>query len=132
MLLNVAEDFKKYTLRSLPTLVEKLAYVSSLQSEEGRYTHWGLTRIFGDHRAQKAIRTAHSELALEMVRAPIRAVCHEYRRAAEHAQHPEILKPEALALKAPATGDELLSAHLQLVQESLVAVAGQTANQPAA
>ena len=132
MLLNVAEDFKKYTLRSLPTLVEKLAYVSSLQSEEGRYTHWGLTRIFGDHRAQKAIRTAHSELALEMVRAPIRAVCHEYHRAAENTQHPEILKPEALALKAPATGDELLSAHLQLVQESLVAVAGQTANQPAA
>ena len=130
--MNVAEDFKKYTLRSLPTLLERLAYVSSLQSEEGRYVHWGLSRIFGDQRAQKAIRAAHSELALETLRAPIRTLYQDYRTAAEHTQHPDLLKPEALNLSAPASGDELLSAHLRLVQESLVTVADQTAIQPAA
>lgn len=132
MLLNVIEDFKKYTLRSLPTVVEKLAYVSSLQSEEGCYVHWGLSRIFGDHRAQKAIRAAHSELALETARTPIRALCQEYRTAAEHTQHPELLEPEAFTLKAPASDDEVLSAHLRLIQESLVIVAGQIASQSAA
>lgn len=130
--MNAVEDFKKYTLRSMPTLVEKLAYVSSLQREEGRYVHWGLSRIFGDQRAQKAIRAVHSELALEMARAPIRTLYQEYRTSAKHTQYPELLKPEAFTLKAPASDDELLSAHLRLVQESLAAVAGQTASQSAA
>jgi hypothetical protein len=133
MLLNVAEDFRKYTLRSLPTLLEKLAYISSLQSGEGRYVHWGLSKIFGDHRAQKAIRTVHSDLALELIRAPIHSLYREYCAATERTQQPELLKPESFALKAPASGDELLSAHLRLVQESLVAVAAQqVASQPAA
>jgi hypothetical protein len=126
MLLKVVEDFKKYTLQALPTMVEKLAYISSLQSEEGRYNHWGLARIFGDHRAQKAIRTVHSELALELIRAPIRNVYGEYRTAVEQSQQAEILQPGSFALKAPVSGDELLSAHLRLVRESLVAVAGQS------
>lgn len=126
MLLKVAEDFRKYTLQAFPTLVEKLAYISSLQNQQGGYTHWGLSRIFGDHRAQKAIRTVHSELALEVLRRPISALYQEL-------QQPERLNSEFLRLKAPSSHDELLSAHLQLVQESLVAVAAQTtASQPAA
>lgn len=126
MLLKVVEDFKKYTLQALPTMVEKLAYISSLQSEEGRYSHWGLSKIFGDHRAQKAIRTVHSELALELIRAPIRNLYGEYRTAVEKSQQPGLLEPQSFVLKAPVSDDELLSAHLQLVRESLVAVAGQT------
>jgi len=125
MLLNVVENFKKYTLNSLPTLLEKLAYISSLQSAEGRYRHWGLSRIFGDHRAQKGIATLHSELAMELIRIPIRKVYSEYFTATQRPGHFELLKPESLALKAPFNGDELLSAHLRLVQGSLVSVAGQ-------
>jgi len=125
MLLKVVEDFKKYTLQALPTLVEKLAYISSLQNQEGRYNHWGLSRIFGDPRAQKAIKTVHGELALELIRAPIRNVYGEYRTAVDRGQRPELLQPESFFLKAPLSDDELLSAHLQLVRESLVAVAGQ-------
>lgn len=133
MFLKVAEDFKKYTLEALPTLVEKLAYVSSLQNEDGRYAHWGLSRLFGDQRAQKAIRTVHSELALEVLRAPVRDLCHEYCVAAEETEHPELLNPQSMQLKAPATDDELLSAHLRLIQKSLVAVAARTlASQSAA
>lgn len=133
MLLKVVEDFKKYTLQALPTILEKLAYISSLQNEEGRYIHWGLSRIFGDLKAQKAIRAVHSDLAVELLRIPLRNLYGEYRAAAEQTVRPELLKPESFALKAPVSDDELLSAHLRLVQKSLVAVAGRTiANQPAA
>ena len=133
MLLRVDDDFKKYTLDALPTLVEKVAYISSLLNGEGRYAHWGLSRIFGEQRAQKAIRTVHSDLALELARLPIRSLYGEYSVAAERSPRPELLKPESFALKAPISDDELLSAHLQLVQQSLLAVAAQTiANQPAA
>lgn len=134
MLLKVVEDFKKYTLQALPTLVEKLAYISSLQNEEdGRYIHWGLSRIFGDQKAQKAIRTVHAELALEALHLPIRNLYQEYRVATEQSIQPELLKPESLRFKAAANDDELLSAHLRVVQKSLVAVAAQaTASQVAA
>lgn len=133
MLLREIEDFKRYTLQALPTLVEKLAYVSSLLSEEGRYVHWGLTRIFGDVKAQKAIRAVHSDLALELVRIPVRSLYGEYDAAAQRTQQPQLLKPELFVLKAPVSDDGLLSAHLLLIQESLAAVAGQAiASQPAA
>lgn len=125
MLLKVVEDFKKYTLQALPTMVEKLAYISSLQNEQGRYNHWGLSRIFGDNRAQNAIKTAHSELALQLIRAPIRNLYSEYQSAVEQSRQADLLQPESFVLRAPANDDELLSAHLRLVQESLVAVAGQ-------
>lgn len=123
MLFNVVEDFKRYTLKALPTLLEKLAYISSLQTSEGRYRHWGLSRLFGDHRAQKGISAVHSELAMSLIRVPIRSIYQDY--SDQRAEHPEFLEPESLALKAPANGDELLSVHLQLIQGSLVAVAGQ-------
>lgn len=121
MLWSVAEDFKRYTLKALPTLLEKMAYISSLQNSEGRYRHWGLSRLFGDHRAQKGIATVHSELAMNLIRTPIRNIYREY--SDQRSEHPEFLEPQSLALRAPANGDELLSVHLQLIQGSLVAVA---------
>ena len=128
MFFNATEDFKKRTLTVLPTLLEKLAYISSLQRGEGRYIHWGLSRSFGDYKAQKGISAIHSELALKLIRLPIRGIYRDYRIAAEKTEHPELLKPESFTLKAPSSGDELLSSHLRLIQDSLVAVAGQPVN----
>src|SRR5215472_1671127 len=125
MYFNVAEDFKKRTLSALPTLLEKLAYISSLQSGDGRYIHWGLSRSFGDYKAQKGISAIHAELAMKLIRLPIRGIYRDYRNAAGKTEHPELLNPESLALKGPSNGDELLSSHLRLIQDSLVAVAAQ-------
>jgi hypothetical protein len=71
---NATEHFKRYTLRALPTLIEKIAYISSLQSKSGGYAHWGMNRVFGQQRAQKAIGTVHLELAVQLVRVPIRGI----------------------------------------------------------
>ena len=68
MISNATEDFKKHTLRALPTLVEKLAYVCSLQTDTGEYRHWGLTRVYGEKRAHQAIETIHAQMAEELVR----------------------------------------------------------------
>jgi hypothetical protein len=130
MLSSVVEDFKKNTLRALPTLLEKLAYVSSLQAEDGAYRHWGLSRIFGAKRAHQAIEAVHAEMAKELIHNPIREIYSEYENAARNTPKPELLAPDSLVLKAPANDDELLSAHLQLVQESLVAVADQESATP--
>lgn len=131
MFLKIAEDFKNYTLQALPTLVEKLAYISALQNQDGSYTHWGLSRSFGDQKTQKAIRAAHSELLLELLRRPINSLHAELSSVRD--SQPEGLKSGLMKLSAPSTHDALLSVHLRLVHESLVAVEAQApAGQPVA
>ena len=124
MILNAAEDFKKNTLKALPTILEKLAYVCSLQKGHS-YSHWGLTRAFGEQRAHRAITAVHNELASELVRVPIRELYKEYQEAAQRPGTAQLVCGESFTLRGPVNGDELLSAHLQLIHQSLVTVADQ-------
>jgi hypothetical protein len=130
MPLTATDDFKHRSLGALPTLLERLAYICSLQTEAGAYEHWGLSRAFGSRAAQEAILQAHRDTAMEIIRAPIREIYEEYREAVERQTGPQILRAESLVLKAPVSGDELLSAHLHLLQESVAAVAHQERTTP--
>ena len=125
MIFKAAEDFKKRTLAALPSLVEKVAYICSLQTGSGGYVHWGFTRAFGNRPTQEAIYAAHMETAMELVQVPVREIFKEYQEALARSGGTEFLKPNSFVLKAPVTGDGLLSAHLRLVQESVVALAQQ-------
>jgi hypothetical protein len=130
MPLTATDDFKQRSLGALPTLLERLAYICSLQTEAGVYEHWGLSRAFGNRAAQEAILQAHRDTSMEIIRAPIREIYEEYREAVERQTGPQILRAESLVLKAPVSGDELLSAHLHLLQESVAAVAHQERTTP--
>jgi hypothetical protein len=125
MILKAAEDFKKRTLAALPTLVEKVAYICSLQTGSGGYMHWGFTRAFGNRPTQEAIYAAHLETAVELVQLPVEEIYQEYQAAVARSGKVEFLDPNSFILKAPVNGDALLSAHLHLVQESVVALAQQ-------
>jgi hypothetical protein len=127
---SAAEDFKERSLRALPTLLERLAYICSLQTETGSYEHWGLSRVFGNRLAQDAILRAHAETAGELIRVPIREIYQEYQDAVSRPEGPQVLHAESFVLKAPVTGDELLSAHLDLLQNSVAAVARQERTTP--
>lgn len=130
MLLNAKEDFKQRSLSALPTLLERLAYICSLQTVEGEYRHWGLARAHGMRPAQEAIRTAHAEAAMELVQSPIREVYQEYQKAAGRQDGPEVIQAESLVLKAPVSDDGLLAAHLRLLQDSVQALAHQERTTP--
>lgn len=130
MFLRATEDFKQRSLSALPTLLEKLAYICSLQTVEGEYRHWGLTRTHGDRPAQRAILTAHVETAAELVQSPIREIYREYQEALSRPEGPEVFQPESLVLKAPVSDDGLLSAHLRLLQDSVRALAHQERTTP--
>ena len=125
MIFKAAEDFKRRTLSALPTLVEKLAYICSLQTGTGSYIHWGFARAFGNRPTQEAIHTAHTEAARDLVEIPVSGIYKEYQEAMARPEDLEFLDPEALKLKAPVNGDALLSAHLRLLQDSVVALARQ-------
>lgn len=125
MIFKAAEDFKKRTLNALPTLVEKVAYICSLQTGTGGYVHWGFARAFGNRPTQEAIYAAHRETAQELVQVPLREIYKEYREGMGRAQSADILNPDHFTLQAPLNGDALLSAHLHLLQNSVVALAQQ-------
>ena len=83
MICKAKEDFTNRTLASLPTLLEKLAYICSLQTSEGAYQHWGLSRVFGEGQAQKAIGSAHAETAAQLTHTPVREIYKEFQDAME-------------------------------------------------
>src|SRR5579859_5374980 len=117
MILKAAEDFKKRTLAALPTLVEKVAYICSLQSGSGGYVHWGFTRAFGNRPTQEAIYAAHLETAVDLVQVPVQEIYKEYREALARAGKAEFLDPNSFILKAPVNGDALLSDERVRVQK---------------
>ncbi len=127
---KAVEDFKQRTLAALPTLLEKLAYICSLQTPEGAYRHWGMTRTFGYEPAQQALYTAHLEASRELVRPPLREIYRDYQQGLLSSQ---MTLPEQLVLEAPLSAAEpLLSAHLRLLRDSVQAVALQERSGPQA
>ena len=64
-LLSALEDFVQRSLGALPTLWEKLRFVSSLR-EGVQYRHWGMEQRFGEQAAQAAMAEAHSGVCNEL------------------------------------------------------------------
>ncbi|HEX4604653.1 MAG TPA: hypothetical protein VH724_11705 [Candidatus Angelobacter sp.] len=129
MILKAADDFKKRTLNALPTLVEKLAYICSLQTGSGGYLHWGFSRAYGNRPTQEAIYAAHMETSHDLTHVPVREIFQEYQQAVAQSSISGILSPNSFVLKAPVNGDAILSAHLRLLQDSVVALAQQEQEQ---
>jgi hypothetical protein len=127
---RAAENFKERTLSTLPTLLERLAYICSLQMADGQYRHWGLTRTFGARSAQEAIRATHAELAAALVQSPVSEIYREYQEAVGRENGPEVINPQSFVLNAPVNDDVLLSAHLRLLQDSVQALAHQERTTP--
>jgi hypothetical protein len=133
MILKAAEDFKKRTLGALPTLLEKLAYICSLQTSTGGYLHWGFARAYGNRPTQEAIYAAHMETAQALSHVPVREIYEEYKEAITRTGSQEgPISPESFVLKAPVNGDALLSAHLNLLHDSVAALAHQERTTPPA
>jgi len=125
MILDATDDFKKRTLSALPTLLEKLAYICSLQTEDGGYTHWGMRRLFGQESTCEAIESVHSQTACALIGIPLQSIYDQFLTAVERPGSAELLKPESFVLNSPANDDELLSAHLRLIQNSVASLALQ-------
>jgi hypothetical protein len=57
---------------------------------------------------------------------PVREIYQEYQESVTRSgRAADILHPDSFILKAPVKGDAILSAHLRLLQDSVVALARQ-------
>lgn len=72
---SALEDVLGTTLAGVAGIVGKIEYVASLRdTASGSYSHWGLTRAYGEQAAQQALAEAHRLLFLRVLRSPLRAL----------------------------------------------------------
>jgi hypothetical protein len=72
---SALEDLLGTTLAGVTGIAGKVEYVASLRdTESGAYSHWGLTRAYGEPAAQHALAEAHRLVFLRLLRTPLRAL----------------------------------------------------------
>jgi len=97
--LSPFEDFQVRTLSALSGFWAKLLYMAELRSEDGKYHHWGHSRVHGESRSQIALSKAHSELYIKLLRRPIRELVEEIETANYGSDPTEILRKIAVSKK---------------------------------
>ena len=70
---SALEDLLGTTLAGVAGIAGKIEYVAGLRdTASGAYSHWGLTRAYGEAAAQRALAEAHRLLFLRLLRTPLR------------------------------------------------------------
>ena len=68
---SALQDLKETTLSAISGLLGKLCYLASLRRANGRYEHWGMEIIHGREAAERALRSAHSDVVAGVLRTPL-------------------------------------------------------------
>jgi hypothetical protein len=72
---SALEDLLETTIAGVAGIVGKIEYVASLRDAvSGTYSHWGLSRAYGEHAAQQALAEVHRLLFLRLLRTPLRVL----------------------------------------------------------
>jgi hypothetical protein len=119
------EDFEANTLHAVPGLLGKLCYVGTLHNGDGRYEHWGLTKIYGQDAAGVAIGGSHKSLISKVLKTPLSQLLDDVRSssAGRHLNALEFIRQLrselALLPKAPSPAAEI---HFKSVLHALSAL----------
>ena len=84
-LLSALEDLQTTTLKAIAGSLRRLEYLASLRREDGSYTHWGLSRIYGELRARRALADAHRAQLSSILATPIRNLEKDVRESSDEA-----------------------------------------------
>ena len=71
---SALDDVLDVTLTAVSGIVGKLEYLSGLQETSYSYSHWGLSRVYGEGAAQQALGEAHSAFFLATLRTSLRTL----------------------------------------------------------
>ncbi len=68
---SALQDVKETTLSAISGLLGKLGYLASLRRANGGYEHWGMETVHGREAAERALKSAHSDVLAGVLRAPL-------------------------------------------------------------
>lgn len=93
------EDLETKTLSAISGRLRKLEYLSGLRTQSGTYVHWGLSRVYGELAANKALRCAHLALVSEILSTPLRRLLQDLEQSSEVAGVPPTRYAEQLSAR---------------------------------
>lgn len=99
-LYSALEDLHETTLRAFAGCLNKLEYLAGLR-KGGGYEHWGLSRVYGDFAARKALARAHRSLLSKILAMPIRKLAEDAKQSSKVAGLPADAYVERLASASP-------------------------------
>src|SRR5271168_114301 len=71
---SALQDLRETTLAAVAGLLAKLSYLASLRSSHGGYQHWGLEAVHGPESSERALKTAHAEVMMGILRTPLESL----------------------------------------------------------
>jgi hypothetical protein len=128
---SAIEDLHDTTVEALDGCLRRLEYFGGLRSKEkrkdGEYEHWGLTRVYGDLPAMKALAQTHRSLVSQILATPIKLLLEDIDTSSALAGLPPVTYMEKLQnpdlnLLPPAPGPGS-ARHLNSVLQALSALA---------
>jgi hypothetical protein len=84
-LFSAQEDLQETTLKAISGCLRRLEYVAGLRNTEGKCSHWGLVRVYGEAASNRALAEAHSRELSRVLSTPIRNLEEDLRRSSEQA-----------------------------------------------
>jgi hypothetical protein len=135
---SALQDIQETTLKAVRGLLRKLEYLADLHDEQGGYSHWGISRVYGEFSARRAMAQAHRSLLSRVLATPIKNLLEDVEKSSETAG----MAPQAYVERLSGTSPHLLPAdpgvgsarHLNSVLHalsSLLKARKQNANCPA-
>jgi hypothetical protein len=80
---SALEDLSHTTLEAVAGCLRKLEYLAGLRAREGDYAHWGLSKVYGQTPAKKALGTAHREVVSEVLSTPLGTLLEDVEKSSE-------------------------------------------------
>jgi len=104
---SALEDLRDTTLRRVTGLLGRLNYLARLRGADGKYGHWGLSRVHGEAAAQEALSEAHRATTAEVLRTPLRRMV----RDAETSSEAQNVPPEEYLKELQTRAEDLVPSH---------------------
>ena len=98
---SALDDVLDVTLTAVSGIVGKLEYLSGLRETSHSYSHWGLSRVYGDGAAQQALAEAHSAFFLATLRTSLRTLRDDAELSSREGQKPADEYVEDLRSRLP-------------------------------
>ena len=96
-LFSAQEDLQATTLKAINGCLRRLEYVAGLRDKDGKCTHWGLARVYGEAAAVRALTEAHSQELSRVLSTPIQKLEADLRMSSEQVGISEIKYLERLS-----------------------------------
>ncbi len=103
---SALQDIQETTLKAVRGLLRKLEYLAALHDERGSYSHWGVSRIYGEFSARRAMAQAHRAILSRILATPIRNLLEDVEKSSETAG----TAPQAYVERLSGAGPRLLPA----------------------